>query len=104
MASLDDVRAVAAETVARAERELAARGVGPCPRLLEALERGVEQLVVARALGEDVASRQRYLHAVYGRLAAAVPVDEVPEPARRTSNVQLLDPDWRSRQARCLGG
>jgi hypothetical protein len=86
-------RALAAAGVKDARQLLRERRVDPsrCPRLLDALRLGIEQVIAARERGDDVAPRRAYLDAVRERLASNPRADDPPLPVKRTLALR-----WRS--------
>jgi hypothetical protein len=85
MPTPDETRELAADAVYEAIEGLERRGVDPdgCPRLLEALRHGTEQVIAAVEHGRDVAPYRRYLDEVYRRLDADPVIDDARiEPPR----------------------
>jgi hypothetical protein len=86
LATVSDV--VEAGAIARdeAEMRLLTRGLDPAAhaRLLDALQRAIEQVVAAHEHGRDTGEYRAYLDELYARLDADPVVDGLPEPPRRT--------------------
>jgi len=98
MPTLAETREIAASAVLEAVGRLGERGVDPntCPRLLEAVRRGSEQVILAIETDQrDIGDYRRFLDAVYERLDGDPIVDVLPAPPVRTVNVRMLDSAWR---------
>lgn len=97
MVTLARAEEMAREAGHRARFGLRQRGVQPereCPRLLDALQHGVVQAIIAVEVGKDVTPYQAYVDAIYRALDAGPVVDRTPEPPRRRLSRRVLDPDW----------